>query len=203
MWEKILQRLREMGNNPNKRPLKETMLIIFLSGILIFVILLPTDKNSKKQISKDNTNENQQTSGGTETTEKGIQKTATEEYKKELEKELEDFLASVEGVGEVKVLIYVKESQRYIVEKDIPTSNRKSGEESQESKEEATVYTKNANGYDVPFITQTQSPSIDGVIIAAEGASNEIVRLKIVKLVMALYGIEANKVEVSELMIKK
>lgn len=203
MWERILQRLRGMGDGRNKRPLKETMLIIFLSGILLFVIILPTDKDSKNNFNKNDTTENQQTSNSLETTEKGTQKAATEAYKKELEKELEDFLSNVAGVGKVKVLIYIKESQKYIVEKDNPTSSRRDGEDSQESKEETTVYTKNANGYDVPFIAQTESPAIDGVVIAAEGASNELVRLQIVRLVMALYGVEANKVEVSVLMLEE
>ena len=33
-------------------------------------------------------------------------------------------------------------------------------------------------------------------MISAEGASSEAVKLQIVRLVMALYGVEANKVEV-------
>ncbi|MDE7274685.1 MAG: hypothetical protein K2N95_16840, partial [Lachnospiraceae bacterium] len=59
-----------------------------------------------------------------------------------------------------------------------------------------TVYTVNENGNEVPFIAQTKRPTIDGVIISAEGASNETVKLQIVRLVMALYGVEANKIEV-------
>lgn len=37
---------------------------------------------------------------------------------------------------------------------------------------------------------------ITGVIVAAEGASNETIRLEIVKMVMALYDLSADKVEV-------
>ena len=48
----------------------------------------------------------------------------------------------------------------------------------------------------MPFISQTKSPEIDGVVVAAKGAADEGIRLQIVKLVMALYGVEANKVEV-------
>ena len=100
------------------------------------------------------------------------------------------------GVGEVKVLIYMKSSQEYIVEKDVPTSNSVNGENSELRKEEATVYTTNENGNEVPFVTQTKKPQVDGVVISAEGASSEAVKLQIVRLVMALYGVEANKVEV-------
>ena len=203
MAGKFAQRLRPFlngGSEGNGRPTKETMLIVFLSGILIFVIMLPTNKSnsgySKKKsqgtestISTGNMENLQQENGGNSGS-------AAEQYRKGLEKELEEFLSSVAGVGDVKVLIYMKSSQEYVVEKDIPTSSSTSGESSELRKEEATVYIRNADGNEVPFISQTKSPEIDGVVVAAKGAADEGIRLQIVKLVMALYGVEANKVEV-------
>lgn len=204
MWketfQKLLHRLKAAGDG-SRRPPKETMLIIFLCGILLFVIMLPTDQNSGIFI-RNSEKEKKASSDHAETVEK-TQETAAgtyESYKKGLEKELEDFLAGVAGVGEVRVLIYMKESQEYIVEKDKPTVSSKDGESSQETKDETTVYTVNDNGDEVPFITRTKSPAIDGVVVAAQGASNEAVRLQIMRLVMALYGIGANKVEVTVLM---
>jgi len=178
------------------------MLILFLCGILLFVIMLPTDKNSSSFTKKNSTREKTVSTGSStgetaENTQGAV--TSVDTYKKNLEEELTEFLSSVAGVGEVKVLIYMKESQEYIVEKDKPVVNSKNGESSQESKDEVTVYTKNDNGDEIPFITQTKSPAIDGVIVAAQGAANEAVRLQIVRLVMALYGVEANKVEVTVL----
>ena len=162
--------------------------------------MLPTNKSnsgySKKKsqgtestISTGNMENLQQENGGNSGS-------AAEQYRKGLEKELEEFLSSVAGVGDVKVLIYMKSSQEYVVEKDIPTSSSTSGESSELRKEEATVYIRNADGNEVPFISQTKSPEIDGVVVAAKGAADEGIRLQIVKLVMALYGVEANKVEV-------
>lgn len=182
------------------RPPKETMLIIFLSGILIFVILLPTGKESSSyQSKKKQSSKNVETSDTTSDSEYGVilsGDTAVDEYRKGLERELEEFLSSVAGVGEVKVLIYMKNSQEYIVEKNTPTSSSINGENSDSTRDETTVYTVNENGDEVPFISQTKSPEINGVVVAAKGAANEIVRVQIVRLVMALYGVDANKVEV-------
>lgn len=153
MAGKFANRLRMFlngGSEGNGRPTKETMLIVFLSGILIFVIMLPTNKSnsgySKKKsqgtestISTGNMENLQQENGGNSGS-------AAEQYRKGLEKELEEFLSSVAGVGDVKVLIYMKSSQEYVVEKDIPTSSSTSGESSELRKEEATVYTRNADG---------------------------------------------------------
>ena len=190
---KIRDRIRRIisgGDSGKGRPAKETMLIIFLSGILIFVILLPT-KNQKTE--RTDAAGSMQT-GGNEKNE-----TSADEYRRGLERELEEFLSSVAGVGEVKVLIYMKNSQEYIVEKDIPVSNSVNGEGSELRKEEATVYTTDESGNEVPFIAQTRRPEIGGVVISAKGAANEAVRLQIVRLVMALYGVEANKVEVLQM----
>lgn len=198
-----IQRFLNGGGGGKNRPAKETMLIIFLSGILIFVIMLPTSSNNSSYSSKKNRSSSDSAgSGGAESAQgEGVKtsENALEQYQKGLESELADFLSSVAGVGAVKVLIYIKNSQEYIVEKDTPTSSVTNGENSELKKEESTVYTKNGSGDDVPFVAQTKSPSIDGVVVAAEGASDETVKLQIVRLVMALYGVEANKIEVLEL----
>lgn len=197
--ENYWRKLRQIFGG-NGRPSKETMLILFLSGILIFVIMLPTEKKSAgSQSRKKQGDESVTVAGNTADFQiaevKGTE-TVLDEYRHGLEKELEDFLSGVSGVGETDVLIYMKDSQEYIVEKDNPMSSSTSGESNESSKDETTVYTVNGNGDEVPFISQTRSPAIDGVLVAAKGASDEKVRLQIVRLVMALYGIDANKVEV-------
>ena len=201
MAERIRERIRMIingGNGGKGRPTKETMLILFLSGILIFVILLPTENNNSSYSSaaKQKKTESMDSLGDTQIDVNKANDTFIDEYRNGLERELEDFLSSVAGVGEVKVLIYMKNSQEYIVEKDVPMSNSINGENSELRKEESTVYTVNEYGNEVPFVAQTRRPTVDGVVISAKGASNEVVKLQIVRLVMALYGVEANKIEV-------
>nr|MDE6620308.1 hypothetical protein [Lachnospiraceae bacterium] len=145
MPEKIWDRIRRSisgGKGGKSRPTKETMLIIFLSGILIFIILLPTGSN----LSSYTTKKTQKNAESTDTlgiaqTSENMNETFSDEYRRNMEKELEEFLSSVAGVGEVKVLIYMKNSQEYIVEKDIPMSNSINGENSELQKDESTVYT--------------------------------------------------------------
>jgi hypothetical protein len=120
------------------------MLVLFLCGVLLFVILLPTDNNSGYSKEK------------TDTAQEYIQSENSLSYKEMRESELKEFLESVAGVGEVNVLIYLGD-----MEENIPT--------------------------------------IEGIVVAAKGARDENVRLLIVKLVMALYGVEANMVEVTAL----
>lgn len=179
-WIDFFNKLK--GGN-NKSP-KEAMLILFLSGILIYVILIPVD---------DKTKESQQTIS-VRTEENNTYK--SDEYKEQLENELEEFLSQIKGMGKVKVLIYMKNSQEYIVEKDNPSTISEGTDNKEKINDEATVYTVNDMGEQVPFIAQTVLPDIDGVVIAAQGASDEKMRLQIFNLVKALYGLEVNKIEV-------
>lgn len=173
---------------------KETMLILFLSGILIFVILLPVDNNSKNNASNNNNSyqNRAETPVSQADTEENRMQTEAEmslqEYKEMMEAELEEFLSGVSGVGEVKALIYMKASWEYQVEKD--AMNR------EQTQNEETVYTVNEYGREVPFVKRYLCPQIDGVAVLAAGAANEEMRVRLVHLIMALYGLEANKVEV-------
>lgn len=176
-----------------KRPNKETMLILFLSGILIFVILLPVDKGSNQNGNNNNSylKHNEASAPQNNVQEQQVrlsEEMSLQEYKEMMETELEAFLSQVSGVGEVKVLIYMKASWEYQVEKD--------GENRAEAQNEETVYTVNAYGQEVPFVRRYLCPQIDGVAVMAKGAADDEVRVRLVHLIMALYGLEANKVEV-------
>ncbi len=178
-----------------KRFSKDGMLILFFSGLLIYVILLPTkDNKSYEKVSAEEWN--------TQTKETVAETGQMTDYQTKLEQELADFLSQVEGVGEVEVLIYLNTTEEYVVEKDVPfyqTASQTADSNSKESnQEEATVYTVNGAGEQVPFVTQTRHPSIEGVVIAAEGAGQERLRVQIIRSVMALYGVEANKIDVLE-----
>lgn len=169
---------------------KETMLILFLSGILIFVILLPVDKDNNKNNSsyKNRAEADALQTNIEENRIRTVEEMSLQEYKEMLETELEEFLSEVSGAGEVRALIHMKASWEYQVEKD--------GENRAEMQNEETIYTVNEYGQAVPFVKRYLCPQIDGVAVLATGASNDEVRVRLVHLIMALYGLEANKVEV-------
>lgn len=189
-WKSYVQDLK----SGEKKFSKDSMLILFFSGLLIYVILLPVNNNDSYKIRR--TDETVSDKREYE------QEVFQEDYQTKLEQELAEFLSGVEGVGEVEVLIYLNTTEEYVVEKDVPayqvTTQDSNGQSNEENKEEDTVYTVNGNGEQVPFISQTRHPSIEGVVIAAEGAGQENIRIQIIRTVMALYGVEANKIDVLE-----
>ncbi len=192
----LMRQYLEGVKRGDRRMSKNGMLILFLCGILLYIICLPVkDNNGYEKDITENTGIVQVVSSQSDAV----------SYQDKLEAELEDFLEMVEGVGAVEVLIYLDTSQEYVVEKDTPVIDsfgEDSGADGTKSMQqerqidEETVYTVNSNGDEVPFVTQTKNPKIAGIVIAAQGADNEAVKLRIMKMAMALYGVEANKIDV-------
>lgn len=194
LYETFKEYMQDLKSGEKKFS-KDGMLIIFFSGLLLYVILLPINNNKSYQMNM----QEEKSMVGNAYEQEVVQE---KDYQTKLEEELAEFLSQVKGIGEVEVLIYLSATQEYVVEKDVPShqvmSQDGNGKSSEENREEGTVYTVNESGDQVPFISQTKHPAIKGVVIAADGAGHENIRIQIIRTVMALYGVEANKIDVLE-----
>ena len=184
--EKGIGNLREKMKHMNKNQ----WLILALTGILLLVIAIPVPGKSSGESVE---------TAQTETGDKGDMEI--------LEERLETALASVEGVGKVRVMITKKSSGEKIVEKDTPVTDRSTTEEGdggntstvEKTQEESTVYAQDGNGGQTPYVIEEIEPQIQGVIIVAEGGDNSQVVQNITEAVMALFGVEAHKIKVMKM----
>ena len=127
-----------------------------------------------------------------------------EQYIKEMEATAESLLSGVSGAGQVKVMITLRASSEQVVEKDMPVTRSQTSEQdsqggsrmvSEFATEDATVYRK-GNGYEEPYVVKTLSPSVEGVVVVAEGAGNGEVSKNLSEAVQILFGVEAHRVKV-------
>ncbi len=127
-----------------------------------------------------------------------------EQYIKEIEAKAESLLSGVYGAGQVKVMITLRASSEQVVEKDMPVTRSQTSEQdsqggsrmvSEFTTEDATVYRK-GNGYEEPYVVKTLSPSVEGVVVVAEGAGNGEVSKNLSEAVQILFGVEAHRVKV-------
>lgn len=127
-----------------------------------------------------------------------------EQYIKEMEAKAESLLSGVNGAGQVKVMITLRASSEQVVEKDMPVTRSQTSEQdsqggsrmvSEFATEDATVYRK-GNGYEEPYVVKTLSPSVEGVVVVAEGAGNGEVSKNLSEAVQILFGVEAHRVKV-------
>lgn len=124
--------------------------------------------------------------------------------KDELSNNLEEILKTIQGVGEVKVLINYSESSEVVA---MYNENSKSSttEETDTSggirKIEETdtqkdiIYQEN-DGVKTPMTKKIIEPKIEGAIIVAEGADNIDIKTKIIQGVEAVTGLPTHKIQV-------
>ena len=124
----------------------------------------------------------------------------TEETKSDnLELRLETILSEINGAGEVKVMITYDGSIEYITAN---TSNINSNTTVDTTRTNTTTSTTispiivNNNGSSEPVIIKEIEPRIKGVIIVAEGASDIMVRLELMRAVMVALNIGAENIEI-------
>ena len=109
-----------------------------------------------------------------------------------LEKILTALIESVDGAGQVKVMVTLDayDERIYAVNKE-----SESNADSYEQKEEyvLTDSSGDTDGLTVRII----APSVRGVGISCEGASSDVIKMEITRLVSATLGISVNKIWVT------
>ncbi len=192
---------------------KDQCLIIILTGVLLCVIALPVgEKDSKSRIldMESDTIENH-IAGETENDAYHIPESQNA-YAEYWEDCLEDALRYVEGVGKVKVLITLKESEQKIVEKDGPEEHSETAETDsaggsrtvdENRTEKSTVYTVDERGQSVPYVVRTIPPAVEGVVVIAQGAGRQNVQENIIEAIQVLFGIDANKIKIVKMKNKQ
>ena len=165
---------------------KTKWLILGLSGILLLVIALPTEHSDRtktdalfEQSSDDDTK----------------QDSLIKNYKKQLAAELEQALAYMEGVGDVRVMITFQDSGEAVVEKDVSKSSGGQIDSQQNSQYQDSTNYQETNSRE-PYISQQKLPAVEGVLVVAQGGGDSKVKQEIKDAVMALFSIEMHKIKV-------
>lgn len=174
---------------------KEQILILLLAGILLLVIALPTGQEEQGT-----------TPVKTETAKEPVIETESRTQAEILEEKLQRLLGQVAGIGKTEVMITLKSDGHQMVEKDLERQEVREDAagaedvvESQVSSSESTVYRKDAQGNELPYVTETLAPEVSGVLVIAEGGGNASVVTEITEAVMALFGVEAHKIKVMKM----
>lgn len=182
-----------------KKLRKDQWLIVILVGMLLCVISLPVEKEKTK-------------SGLSDTTATTIKKEQTFEnteqetdYVTYWEDKLEESLLCVEGAGKVKVLINLKESEEQILARDGEETSSDTVEEdaaggnrhvSENRTDKTVICTVDERGQSVPLVVKTVAPSVEGVVVIAQGADQARVRRDIIEAIQVLFDVDMNRISI-------
>lgn len=188
-WKSFLEHLKRN----QKLPGKNQLLILFLIGLLLLIIVLPTsgkNQGDSKEIS--------------ETSSQHADVTA-EAYGEYLEKRVAKALEYVEGVGRAEVVITLKTSGEKVIEKDSNISSQSTTEEDSaggtrqiqdRTSDSSSVYEQQSDGSQIPYIRKELTPEIEGVLVIADGGDNAVTIQNITEAIQALFGVEAHKIKI-------
>ena len=181
-----------------KKLRKDQCLILILAGVLLCVVSLPVEKEKTKSDLLD----------ASETIIKSERTFGAEEdadYVEYWEKRLEESLRCVEGAGRVRVLIYTGESEEMILAREGAEENSDTTETDasggnrhiQESRQDKTVVcTVDERGQNVPLVIKTIAPSVEGVVVIAQGADRAQVRRDIIEAIQVLFDVDMNRISI-------
>ena len=124
-----------------------------------------------------------------------------------LEKNLENILSKIQGVGEVHVFVNYSESSEVVAmyNENSQTSTTEETDTSggvrkiQETDSQKEIIYEENDGEKVPITQKVIEPKIEGAIITAKGASDANVKTNIIQAVEAVTGLATHKIQVFEL----
>lgn len=174
---KYIQKLKDFIMSKEK-----TKLIVALGIIGVLLILLseiiPQSNNSDSN---------------TETT-----NYSSYDYIIQLEEKTEDIISSIDGVGECKVMITLKESNESVYAKNVDEQSR----DGYYSENNEYVLYEGENG-ETPVLIKQYYPQVQGVVVVCDGGDNVEVKEQIISSITSLYGISSSHISISKINQKR
>ena len=170
--------------------------MVLLVGICFLVLVIPVKAGEEEKDSGEDRQE--QIQGNIQT---GENKKTT--YTEELEQRVEELLACVEHVGNVKVMITVNSTEEKNVLKDGMQEKKETSEADsaggtrvsvEESLDMETVFSG-----DTPYLLSESYPQVIGVVVIAEGSGMGSVDYDILNAVQVLFDLPAHKIKIMKM----
>ncbi len=156
---------------------KKQWLIVLLIGILLIIIAIPIEPIPTEVDSVSNATES-------------ASARTTEDYKTQMENQLEEILSQVTGVGTVQVMITLDATEEKIVEKDTDMQ--------EQEMQEHTVYEEESEGQ-TPYVKQEIYPIVEGVLVIAQGGDNAVIIENITEAIQALFEVDTHKIKIMKM----
>lgn len=203
--ENIIGKKGEEADGNDKKKIEN--LVFFVIILIVTIVIINVIWNGNKQTNKEETTNSTSKQLAITTETNNLTGEKSTEVTNNLEEKLENILANIQGVGEVKVCINYSESSEVVAmynenstvstteETDTSGGTRKI--ESTDSQKEI-VY-QEEDGSKTPITQKVVQPKIEGAIITAKGASDVAIKTNIIQAVEALTGLATHKIQVFEM----
>ena len=201
--DKIKALVSKQEGEPDKKKIENLVVLVIILIITVVVInVIWNGDNSSSEESEPSSDKNKKLASSVEEVQ-----TSSEIEEDDITKNLENILSKIKGVGKVSVMItYSRTSQT------VPLYNQDSSEKNTEETDaqggtrkvtetdtKTEIIYKEENGEKIPITQSIVSPTIEGAIVAAEGAGSAEVKTNIIQAVEAVTGVATHKIQVFEM----
>ena len=124
------------------------------------------------------------------------------EYCDYLEKRVEDIVNSIDGAGEVRVMITLAETTEYVYAQN-QNGTKKSNKDSENSDNKSDFVIIEKDNNDSGLLIKTFEPKIRGVAVVCDGGDNPIVQQQIYSTVSAVLSVSTARISISKLKSEK
>ena len=114
----------------------------------------------------------------------------------DLENRLKNILSKVEGAGNVDVMITYKNDKELVVAQNTEEEQEEDTNKIRQNLKSDYVIIESEDGSYEPLVLKEISPSIEGVLIVAEGGDNIIVKNGLLKAAESLLNVPSHKIEI-------
>ena len=128
-----------------------------------------------------------------------------ENYIFDSENRLKNILSEIEGAGDVRVMLSFNNINEKVLAKNSKREENLNSDDEKNTtsrgyEENVLIYGMGAE--EQPYVLKEKLPDPAGVLVLAEGAGDEKVRLEIYEAVKALYGVSGHRVKIAQLLKK-
>ncbi|MDR2024200.1 MAG: stage III sporulation protein AG [Hungatella sp.] len=188
---------------------KDKWLILLAVGMIILILTFPSGSGMAARVEKTAEGKNQTALQQGIVTEPAdpqaaVSAGADRTYEEQLEARVKKILKTVDGVGQVEVMIVLKSSEEKVLRVDKDSSDSSTEEKdssggtrkitSAESKEN-TILTGSGENTS-PIVEKEIRPEIEGIIISAQGGGSPTVKAEISGAMEALFNLPPHKIKV-------
>lgn len=195
-----MKKIDEIKNTIRKEKGRTVKLLIAvaLAGILLMLV-----GSLVSDIRKDNKKKTGENTVQVDTNNSAVMAASTS-YEDKIKKELESVLSKIDGVGNVSVMIYFETGTTTVPITDKNTINKTTQEcdssggtriTTEQSETSTTVLINNGGDTEI-CASQKVNPTIGGVMVVAEGASDIALKEELINAVKTVLNIGANRVSV-------
>lgn len=189
LYKKIIN--DSSGQDKTKKNIQNLAIFIMI-GIALLLVSGFLTGNNKKAI---NTNET--------LNKKIVNNEYLDEYDVMLENKIKNILSQISGVGKVSVAITYSSGKEIVPMQDIKQNELKTNENDREGGVRSTIQVDTDNKTVInqeaetkPVVLKELPPEVKGVIVVADGAKNQSIKIDISKAVSTALGISLSKIEV-------